>query len=247
MTGTGNLSVHLLPAWIPPGRLRGGVAVVIDVLRATTVMVQAFAQGCREIRPCLEVDQARDLAAGLPEGSALVAGEREALPIPGFDVGNSPREFTRDRCGGRTLVMTTTNGTKALLACRDADRVLVAAFTNRSAVLSALANESRPIHLVCAGTEGEPSLEDSWLAGSIAWGLMPGRRPDDLARLAMKAWRPDLEKSAHLEPALRKGKGGRRLVEIGCAPDIAAASKIDRFPRILPELADSPTRLILAP
>lgn len=247
MTGTGNLSVHLLPAWVPPGGLRGGVAVVIDVLRATTAMVQALASGCREIRPCREIDQAVDLASVFPVGEAIKAGERHGLAIPGFDLGNSPDEFSVDRCRGRTLVMTTTNGTQAILACREADRVLIAAFSNRSAVLAALAAETRPIHLVCAGTDGQPSLEDALLAGSLVSRLSGDRQPDDLALLAARSWTSDLDDPGRLEEALRQGKGGRRVVAIGLSADIAAASRIDRHPNILPVLADSPVRLVLAP
>ena len=83
---------------IPPGSLRGGVAVVVDVLRATTVMVQALAAGCEAIIPCGEIDEAQKVAAGLRPGKALLAGERQGLPIPGFDLGNSPGEFTREIC-----------------------------------------------------------------------------------------------------------------------------------------------------
>src|SRR4051794_9488006 len=111
-----SVSVHLLPELIPPGTLAGGVAVVVDALRATTVMIHALAAGCAVILPCREVDEARHLAAGLPPGSALLAGERQGLPIAGFDLGNSPSAFTPALCRGKTLVMTTTNGTRAILS-----------------------------------------------------------------------------------------------------------------------------------
>ena len=122
--------VHLLPKLIPPGSLRGGVAVVVDVLRATTVMVQALASGCEAVIPCGKIDEAKALAAGLPSGTALLAGERRGLPIPGFDLGNSPADFTPDICREKTVVMTTTNGTRAILASIEAERVYIASFTN---------------------------------------------------------------------------------------------------------------------
>src|SRR5437763_3729354 len=109
-----SVAVHFLPALIPPDALRGGIAVVVDVLRATTVMVHALAAGCEAILPCLEVDEARKVAAGLPEGSFLLGGERLGLPIEGFDLGNSPGSYTSGACRGKTLVMTTTNGTRAV-------------------------------------------------------------------------------------------------------------------------------------
>ncbi|MCA1685091.1 MAG: 2-phosphosulfolactate phosphatase [Planctomycetia bacterium] len=159
--------VHLLPALIPPGALKGGVSVVVDVLRATTVMVRALAAGAMAIVPCAEVDEARGVAAALPEGSAVLGGERQGLPIEGFDLGNSPDSYTEDVCRGRTVVMTTTNGTRAILASLDADRVLVASFGNLAATVRELKAQTRPVHIVCSGTNGRVSYEDALLAGAI--------------------------------------------------------------------------------
>src|ERR1700733_8502113 len=94
------VSVHMLPALIPDGALRGGVAVVIDVLRATTTMIHALAAGCDAIIPCLEIEEARRIALSLPPGTALLAGERQGLPIDGFDLGNSPGDCTPAICSG---------------------------------------------------------------------------------------------------------------------------------------------------
>src|SRR3954452_7183254 len=130
--------VHLLPELVPPGRLAGGLAVVIDVLRATTTIVHALAAGCTAVRPCAEVEEARDLAGGMRAGRVLLGGERGGVPLPGFDLGNSPREYTAKVCRGSTLVLTTTNGTRALLRAAEAARVLVASFANFSAVCEQL-------------------------------------------------------------------------------------------------------------
>jgi 2-phosphosulfolactate phosphatase len=107
--------VHLSPLLVCPRQLGGGIAVVVDVLRATTTIVYALVAGCLAVRPVAEVDEARALADGLPAGKALLAGERDGQPLPGFDCGNSPGEFTAARCRGTTVVLTTTNGTRALL------------------------------------------------------------------------------------------------------------------------------------
>src|SRR5947208_15883887 len=102
-----DVQVHLLPQLAPPGRLADGVAVVIDVLRATTTIVYAFAAGCTAVCPCAEVEEARDLAAGIRVGRVLLGGERGGRPLPGFDLGNSPREYTCAMRMGNTLVLTT--------------------------------------------------------------------------------------------------------------------------------------------
>src|SRR5437764_4244443 len=161
------VQVHLLPELIPPGRLAGGVAVVIDVLRATTTMIYALAAGCTCVRPCAEVEEARELAGGMRAGRVLLGGERGGKPLPGFDLGNSPREYTGKLCKGCTLVLTTTNGTRALLRAAEAARTLLAGFVNYSAVCEQLRQETRPIHIICAGTEGDVTLEDTLLAGAL--------------------------------------------------------------------------------
>src|SRR5919108_3599804 len=107
MAGDREVQVHLLPALVPAGRLPGTVAVVIDVLRATTTIVHALAAGCTAVVPCAEVDEARALADGMPAGKVLLGGERGGRPLPGFDLGNSPREYTTAACQGLALVLTT--------------------------------------------------------------------------------------------------------------------------------------------
>src|SRR5260370_2380608 len=177
---------HLLPNLAPPGRLTGGVAVVVDVLRATTTIIHALAAGCSAVRPCAEVDEARALAGSMRAGRVLLGGERGGAPIEGFDLGNSPGEYTSRVCSGTALVLTTTNGTRALLRAAEAERTLIAAFVNYSAVCEQLRHDLRPLHIVCAGTEGEPSLEDTLLAGALVEYLSEELkvRLNDIPRLA---------------------------------------------------------------
>ena len=94
--------VHLTPQLAPPDQLAGGVAVVIDVLRATTTIIHALAAGCSAVRPCAEVEEARELADSMRAGRVLLGGERGGKPLPGFDLGNSPREYTARAAGGRS-------------------------------------------------------------------------------------------------------------------------------------------------
>ena len=99
------VQVHLLPELVPAGRLAGGLAVVIDVLRATTTIIHALAAGCTCVRPCAEIEEARQVAGQMRAGRVLLGGERGGKPLPGFDVGNSPREYTPRLCRGITLVL----------------------------------------------------------------------------------------------------------------------------------------------
>src|SRR6266404_4511898 len=153
-----DVQVHLLPQLVPPGRLAGTLAVVVDVLRASTTIIHALAAGCACVHPCLEVDEARALAGEMRAGKVLLGGERNGIPLPGFDLGNSPHEYTAKVCRGTTLVLTTTNGTRALHRAAEAERVLIASFVNYSAVCEQLRQDARPVHIICSGTEGEIAL-----------------------------------------------------------------------------------------
>jgi 2-phosphosulfolactate phosphatase len=236
-----DVQVHLLPELAPPGRLQGGVAVVIDVLRASTTMIHALAAGCTAVRPCAEVDEARDLAGSMRAGRVLLGGERGGVPLPGFDLGNSPREYTPKLCRGTTLVLTTTNGTRTLLRAAEADRALVAGFVNYSAVCEQLRQEVRPTHIVCAGTEGEVTLEDTLLAGAIVDFLCETAevRLNDSARLA---WDCFENHGRVLLGALEVSRGGANLRRLGYDEDIRTAAQVDQF-HLVPELRRDPLRV----
>jgi len=257
------VSVHMLPNLLPPEGLRNGVAVVIDVLRASTMIVHALVAGCSEVIPCGEIDEARAIASGLPEGSALLAGERHGVPIPGFDLGNSPDECTPARCRGKALVFTTTNGTRALLACQEAEMVLVGSFVNFAATTQRLLHEAKPIHLVCAGTEGQISYEDVLLAGAFAKHFkdLDQAMGNDQAEIAAGLWarieeaiwvksskNPPAGEANPLERYLRRGQVGRRVLELGLERDIAAAARLNRPDfQVVAELRRDPLRVVAAP
>ncbi len=241
MAAERDVQVHLLPALVPPGRLPGSLAVVVDVLRATTTMIYALAAGCQCIRPCAEVEEARQLADGMPAGRVLLGGERDGASLPGFDLGNSPHEYTQQRCSGTTLVLTTTNGTRALLRAAEADRTLVAGFVNFSAVCDQLRQDARPIHILCAGTAGEVSLEDALLAGALVDFLCEEMEVvlNDGGRLA---WDCFENHGRVLLGALQVSQGGAILRRLGYDDDIEAAAEVDRFV-LVPELRRDPLRV----
>lgn len=166
------MRVHV--AFTPAETVRAPVAVVVDVLRATSTIVQALASGYRRVVCCAEVEEARELRARL--GSALLAGERRARALPGFDLGNSPREFLEPR--GETVILTTTNGTRAIVAAAaSAETVLVGSLLNLEAVAAAAGAGGGDVEVVCAGLEGRFTLDDAYCAGRIAE-LVGGERSD---------------------------------------------------------------------
>ncbi len=240
---TRTLAAHFLPALVEPDELSGGTVVVIDVLRASTVITCALAAGAREVIPCLEVDEARRIAAGWPAAQAMLGGERHGLPIKDFDLGNSPSEYRPDTVGDRTVVFTTTNGTRAMNACRGAGRVLIGAFVNFTALCETLPADGS-IHLLCAGTKGKITREDVLFAGAVAERLtatgaghvaVDENALNDQARIAQAAWREVLARDgnkaglgwAALAAELRFSQGGRNLKAIGLDRDIDDVAQLD--------------------
>lgn len=236
-----DVQVHLTPELVPGGALAGSLAVVVDVLRATTTIVHALAAGCSEVRPVADLDEARKLAGSMRAGKALLGGERGGKPLPDFDLGNSPGEYTAKNCKGTTLVLTTTNGARAIERAAEAERTLVAAFVNFSAVCEQLRLDRRPLHIVCAGQSGAPTLEDTLLAGALVDCVCEEMetRLNDSARLA---WDCFENHGRVLAGALEISASGVDLVKQGYADDLAAAAAVDRF-NLVPELRRDPLRL----
>lgn len=231
------LRVHLAPLLIQPEELCGGLAIVIDLLRASSTIVHALAAGAAGVIPCETVEQARARAAAIP--GALLAGEREALRIPGFDLGNSPDDFTPGLVAGRTIVFTTTNGTRAVARCSQAARVVIGCFNNIGSVFGA-ALEARDagqlVHLVCAGIEGEFCREDAICAGAIAYALLDKNihaALDNEVRRSVGDWLAANLKG--LTAALGDSEGGLNLINEGLGRDIQTCAAIDSR-RVLPVL-----------
>ena len=239
--------VHALPGLVEPEELTVGTVVVIDVLRATTSIVHAFAAGAKAVYPCAEVAEAEQIAEELrksrPGEPVLLAGERNCLAIDGFDLGNSPAEFSDAQAANAWIIFTTTNGTSAFKRCREAERVLVGAFVNASAVFRQLAEESAIVHLLCAGTDGEYGRDDTLLAGYFVDRLeRAGGLRYELNAQALTArenWRAAFAEpyalgaepipQALLAEELGKSTAARKLVAARLEKDILDAAAFDRF------------------
>jgi 2-phosphosulfolactate phosphatase len=221
------VDVALTPAALPPATLAGATALVVDVLRASTTMVTALAHGCRAVLPVAEVEEARRRARDLP--GALLAGERGGDPPAGFDLGNSPLEFTSERVGGRSIVFTTSNGTRALLAARPAAAVAVAAFVNLTAVADWALGRGGDLVVVCAGELGGRSLEDETCAGLLVARVLdsePGAVASPAAAEAAGAARSYAKDLARLA---EDAPHARHLAAHGRGSDVTACLTLDRF------------------
>ena len=233
-----DVSVHLSPNLFEPNEVRGGIAVVMDVLRASTTITHALAGGAQAVVPCQEVNEARQIAANHPPGEVLLGGERQGELIDGFDLDNSPLNYTAESVQNKTVVFTTTNGTRALLRCRGADRVLIGAFVNVNAVIRMLADDERPVHLVCAGKDGDVSAEDALCAGAVVTGLLAANnalyRLNDPAQIAAGFFAANSKDGATFRAAVRASRNGRNLQRLGFDADIHRAATWDLF-ELVPE------------
>ncbi|MGI9472228.1 MAG: 2-phosphosulfolactate phosphatase [Rubripirellula sp.] len=226
------------------------VAVVIDVLRATSVMSTAAASGADRVITCREVSEAFALASQLSP-RPLLCGERGCKPIQGFDLGNSPAEYGRERVESRTLILTTTNGTKAIERASSAKRMLAASFLNLDAVVHALAN-CELVHLACAGTDGDVTAEDVLLAGAIIdqchahYGAVTINDESTLARELWHSWFPvaathDLPSPSDLAKRLRETQGGRNLIRLGFEADLDRCAVLNQHDAVLERDGRDPT------
>ena len=240
------LRVHNLPRHVAEQDLAGSVVIMIDLLRASSTICQALASGACEVVPFLEIEEAFVAAEKAGRSEILLGGEREGGRIPGFDLGNSPCDYTPDVVAGRRVFFTTTNGTRALHLARLARRILVGAFVNLSAVVASVRNEPR-VDILCAGTGGGETREDILAAGAMAnrladlWGGSCEFNVE--ANAARSVWakvlanaqasgRP-LDEQVAIE--LQDTQGGRNLLGIGLNRDLVDCAQIDRL-SVVPEL-----------
>lgn len=250
------LNVHYLPRHVAEGDLKGSVVVVVDLLRASTTICQALASGASEVVPFRTIEETLAAAEKAGRSNVVLGGERGGRRIEGFDLGNSPSEYTAKAICGRPVYITTTNGTQALHHARQAKRVIVGAIVNRAAVAASLKDELR-IDILCAGTNGEITGEDFVAAGAFVRSLREGSKgrgtiSKDAANaascwLALESAAPLAGTSMNelLVRTLRESDGGRNLIEIGLDRDLVDCAQIDRLD-VVPELDVSSWRIRLA-
>jgi len=233
----------VLPRDAQPDSFAGRAVVVFDVLRATTTMTAALAAGVAEIRIFPDTDAARRAADDGGPPRPLLCGEAQCLPPAGFDLGNSPGALTAAAHAGRTLFMSTTNGTNAIIAARSAQLLLAGALVNASAVAGALVRSGLDVTLLCAGTNGQIAMEDLIGAGAVAHAarhLGDVHLQSDAARMAVRLFKGAQER---LGGALADAAGGLNVIAAGLSPDVEFAARLDAFD-VVGRVQDGPLRLV---
>lgn len=231
-----SIDVLLGPPW-PADAVRGAHVAVVDVLRASTTIATALANGAAGVIPVAEPEDAIALGNRLGRDRVLFGGERDSQRIDGFDLDNSPASFTEAAIEGKTVVLTTTNGTRALRAVANAASVRTAALVNRTAVADALAHEDGDVVIVCAGDISGFALEDALGAGALVDTLLTLIGDVELcdgARAAALLYRAV---AGRLADAVASADHAQVLAKKGFAGDVTRCAALDTL-AVVPTLRD---------
>ncbi len=235
------IDVAFGPSGLTGNDVAGRPVFVVDVLRATTTICAALDAGARAVVPVGSTEEALRMVQTLGSQDSLLAGERHCQPIPGFAMGNSPGEMTPEAVAGRTIVMTTTNGTRALLAASAAGAVYAAAAVNLAVAATQARQElanGADLMILCAAREQAFSLDDAFTAGQLILATLEGRRVrkglNDAALVSVDLAR---RYGPRFDRALAVSAAGRQLRALGLGEDIAHAAGVDRHP-VLPVMRD---------
>ena len=224
------IHTHLLADDIGHGELIGSVSVVADILRASSTIITALSQGARAVIPCLTVEEANATAAH--SSDILRGGERHGTLVDGFDLSNSPTDYRTAQLSGRSVAFTTTNGTRALLGCKEAERIFVGCFLNLGCLERRLRSFHCPLHIICAGTNGRVTGEDVLFAGALTRRIVDSGHTSpiltDVTAIALGFF--DANRGSSLTQRLQATRGGRNLTELGLEADISFAAQTDTIP-----------------
>lgn len=240
-----HLRVHFLPQFVGDHELAGGTVVVVDLVRASTTICHALAAGARDVVPFVEVAETLHAAALYHRADVLLGGERGGERIEGFDLGNSPQEYTPEVVFGRRILFTTTNGTRALRHAHLGNRVVIGAVVNLAAVVASV-SKSENVDILCAGTAGHVTREDILAAGAIVAGLRVPKsswQTNESAERSLAEWEElctaaraaGRSLSEQLAVELRDTQGGKKLIRVGLDDDLAVCAAIDALD-VIPEL-----------
>ena len=233
-----SLETLFIPEEIKNTELAGKLVVVIDVLRASSTIVTALANGCNGFIPIFSPDQAKKKAQQFEKERVLLGGEREGIKIEGFDLGNSPREYKREAVKDKTIIFSTTNGVKTLEMVKGAQRIVIGSFLNLQAVCNYCTNYKGDIFIICAGREGRFSLEDTACAGMLVDSFKNAfSRTYQESDASLTAWILYKKFGNNILEILRKSQHGRYLKSVGLEKDLKFCSQLDFF-HIVPILRD---------
>ena len=227
------VDVFFTPQEVTAADVTNRVVAVVDVLRASTSIAVALENGARAVIPLANSEEVVSRAKNLARSEVKLAGERRSQQISGFDYGNSPLEFTKENVEGKTILMSTTNGTNAILAVQGARDILIASYVNFSAVLSMLRAALRggaDVAIVCAGQEKHFSLEDSACAGAFVQQIIEKHSKAEINDAAHAAMLIDKKFGGKPARVFKASSHGIALTDGGFGKDLDACAELDAHP-----------------
>ncbi|MCM0041235.1 MAG: 2-phosphosulfolactate phosphatase [Algoriphagus sp.] len=233
-----SIEVCFTPELIHLHEVKNKLVVVVDIFRATSTMVAALTHGVTELLPFADLESCRAMEAQ----GYLIAGERDGLTAPGFELGNSPMAFLEGKYAGKKLALTTTNGTLAIEKSKGAAQILIGAFPNLQATASYIQSRNLDVLIHCAGWKGRFNLEDSLYAGALVQALSGSHANQEDGALAMSSL--FTQASGNLAAYLAQASHAKRLQNNGIEADIAFCLTLNRYKQVVGLAGDGALRVI---
>jgi len=227
------LDVFFTPTQVKPGDTTGRLVIIVDVLRASTTVATALGNGARTVLPLEGADEVIVRSKEFARSQIILAGEQKMQPITGFDLGNSPQDFTKAAVEGKTILITTTNGTRALLGVQGARDIVIASYVNFTAVLAMMkvaASSNTDIAIICAGEEGGFTLEDAACAGRYVRSIPKRADSVQVNDAASASVLIEKKYGDNIAKVFKESNHGKALEEAGFGDDLDAAAEVDSYP-----------------
>jgi 2-phosphosulfolactate phosphatase len=226
------LDVYFTPTERKAGDTVGRLVVIVDVLRASTSVATALGNGAKTVIPLIGADEVITRSKEFSRSAVTLAGEQNMLPIAGFDLGNSPQDFTAEAVAGKTILITTTNGTRALLGVQGARDIVIASYVNFTAVLAMMkvaASSNTDIAIICAGEEGSFTLEDAACAGRYVRAIPKRAESIVLNDAASASVLIERKYGDNIAKVFKESTHGKELEAAGFGDDLTAAAEVDSY------------------
>jgi 2-phosphosulfolactate phosphatase len=227
------LDVFFTPSHAKPADTAGRLVAIVDVLRASTTVATALGNGAKTVIPVEGADEVILRSKEFARSEIRLAGEQKMLSVAGFDLGNSPQSFTAEVVRGKTILLTTTNGTRALLGVQGARDIVVASYVNFTAVLTLMkvaASSNTDIAIICAGEEGSFTLEDAACAGRYVRAIPKRADPVVVNDAASASVLIERKYGDNIAKVFKESVHGKALEAAGFGDDLAAAAQVDAYP-----------------
>jgi 2-phosphosulfolactate phosphatase len=225
------LDVFFTPSHVKPVDTAGRLVAIVDVLRASTTVATALGNGAKTVIPLEGADEVISRSKEFSRSGVKLAGEQKMFPIAGFDLGNSPQDFTAEAVEGKTILITTTNGTRALLGVQGARDIVIASYVNFTAVLAMMkvaASSNTDIAIICAGEEGSFTLEDAACAGRYVRAI-PKRASVVSNDAASASVLIEKRYGENIAKVFKESTHGQALQSAGFGDDLTAAAEVDAY------------------